>query len=169
MGEERDRDWLLERIADGLERQDTLLETIIAILNRPITKPEPTSFNFVQNLQGENRMAKLKLTNNTIQQGTAGNFSAIPNAGSAFINAPVASVDTVSAGLGVSVATGVADKNGEPTFDVTVPLAVPVGTVITLSGTDQTAAGVVTATPLSITVVAPILPEPTAFSFAQNS
>jgi hypothetical protein len=157
-----------------MEHQEKeLLEKILHELReirrelRPHHAPEPTSFKFVQ-IKGDN-MPQPALTNNTIQQGTTGRFLIVPNAGSAFQNAPVPNVDAASAALGIqaSLESAVDPTTGEFVADVAVPQTVPVGTQITLGGTDQTAAGVVTGTPTVVTVVAPILPEPTAFTFKQ--
>jgi hypothetical protein len=119
-------------------------------------------------------MARLyKLTNNTVVAGgQPANISMIPSGGSEYINAPVGTVDSTSAGLGVTVAPGTPDALGNPTFNVTVPSSVPVDTQITCGATDQTAAGVVTAAPLVLTVISaapPPSPEPTSISLVQNS
>ena len=151
-----------KEVLERLERIECLDKQILSKLE----KPEPTSFTFVQ-IQGENM--KVKLTNNTIQQGTTGRFLITPNAGSAFQTPPVPNVDATSAGLGITAVLESANDptTGDPICDVAVPIGVPVGTQITLGGTDQTVAGLVTGTPLTVTVVAPVLPEPTSFSFQQ--
>jgi hypothetical protein len=116
---------------------------------------------------------KYRLTDGTVVAGgQPSNISMIPNAGSEYINAPVGAVDSASAELGVTVAPGAPDAQGNPTFNVTVPASVPAGTQITCTATDSTAAGTVTSSPLVLTVIAnvpPPPPEPKSITLQQNS